>query len=392
MPKTNFARKWTSLFLFFLPWFSLLGYLFLILSLVGRLKKMNFFKVFNPSFSLFDFALFFLIVTVTISVIFSVDRFLSLGAFFLFLFYLLALWVVRNSAREGLGEILVDAILLAALVVTGFGIVQYLFNLNLNLNFSFFRLKISTRGGLSSTLGNPNRLAKYLVLVLPFVLSTYSRKKGFFKVILIILFAMGIFCLGLTYSLGGIGAFGVTFLVFLMKKRWKWGILVLAVGGFLFMIKFDFLLSVIETYSSLENRLYTWENVIWPIFSERSLFGTGLATYRVVFSRFSGNSLIVTSHAHNLYLNYLVELGIFGLGGLLFVFIVFFLNFCKTESSSDKNKALLEGCFLAILGALVHASVETYIDYFQLGLLFWSIIGLGTGIVEQEKMTKKNYL
>jgi len=309
MPKTNFARKWTSLFLFFLPWFSLLGYLFLILSLVGRLKKMNFFKVFNPSFSLFDFALFFLIVTVTISVIFSVDRFLSLGAFFLFLFYLLALWVVRNSAREGLGEILVDAILLAALVVTGFGIVQYLFNLNLNLNFSFFRLKISTRGGLSSTLGNPNRLAKYLVLVLPFVLSTYSRKKGFFKVILIILFAMGIFCLGLTYSLGGIGAFGVTFLVFLMKKRWKWGILVLAVGGFLFMIKFDFLLSVIETYSSLENRLYTWENVIWPIFSERSLFGTGLATYRVVFSRFSGNSLIVTSHAHNLYLNYLVELG-----------------------------------------------------------------------------------
>ncbi|MBC7189069.1 O-antigen ligase family protein, partial [Candidatus Aerophobetes bacterium] len=153
-------------------------------------------------------------------------------------------------------------------------------------------------------------------------------------------------------------------------------------GFFLFLIKYDLLLSIINTYGTVDERLYTWENIILPLFKKHPFFGSGLATYREVSCVFT-SEFVLRHHAHNLYFNYLVEIGIFGLSGLLLV-VGWFLKSCLKELKKGyEEKLFLEGCFLAIVGALIHGSVETFIDFFQLGLLFFAIIGLGTGVMEK---------
>lgn len=380
--KLKKERNYLKPFFLFLPFFSPLSYFFLILSFFKYFKELreNFFNFF-PSF--FDICILFFTLSTAISVILSCNFQLSLGAFFLFLIYMMTLLTTRSYTRRNCPEEIVSFLLWGTAVITVFGIIQYYLNLNLKVVTSFFSFKLKAgQGGVTSTLGNPNRFAKYLVLTLPFVLTTLSGEKGLSRLSLILLFIGGCFALGLTRSLGGMGAVGAVFLLFVFRRSKKFGILLVAAGFFLFLAKYDLFLSIINTYGTADTRLYTWENIILPLFKRHPFFGSGLATYREV-SRVFTSELVLRHHAHNLYFNYLVEIGIFGLSGLLSV-VGWFLKSCLKElRKGHEEKLFLEGCFLAIVGALIHGSVETFIDFFQLGLLFFAIIGLGAGFMEK---------
>jgi len=376
-------------FFFFLPWLSPLSYLFLIFAFVRWLRKISIKKMFNPRLSFFNLSLFLLIGTIIVSVIFSIDFNLSLKTFFVFFSYVVVLTITRGYAKEGVSEKNLNSILKAILagtaVVTGFGIIQYLLNLNFEVKIPLLSFGIYTKkGGISSTFGNPNRFAKYLVLTFPFILVFLEKNKKERPILITLLFATA-FCFWLTKCLGGIGAAGVIFLIFVMRRNFKLGTFLLGAGVFLFLVKFDFLLSIINTYGTVDERVYTWENIIWPMFKNHPFFGTGLGTYRIASSSFS-SKLALHSHAHNLYFNYLIEIGIFGLGSLILL-IGSFLKGCleKLKKTDPETKLIIEGCFLAIVGALIHATVETFIDYFQVGLLFFAIIGFGIGLMEKQE-------
>ncbi|MBA7714625.1 hypothetical protein ES703_123654 [subsurface metagenome] len=94
-----------------------------------------------------------------------------------------------------------------------------------------------------------------------------------------------------------------------------------------------------------------------------------------------GRSTVLT--AHSLYFNYLAELGIVGLASLLLVIAIFFhssIRYLRRYSFLAAG-GIIAGCTFSILAALIHGTVETFLDIFPVGLLFWVIIGLGMGLL-----------
>jgi len=94
-----------------------------------------------------------------------------------------------------------------------------------------------------------------------------------------------------------------------------------------------------------------------------------------------GRSTTLT--AHSLYFDYLCELGIIGLASLLLVIAIFFRSAVRYLRSYSFFAAggVIGGCSLSILAALIHGTVETFLDFFPVGLMFWIVIGLGMGLL-----------
>jgi len=373
-----------GLFLFFLPWLPIFAYLSIIPSFWKGIRKINFKK--NPPFKLFffDYALISFFLAVSFSVIFSTFKILSLGAFVLFILYLAICLLTREAARNGKSSELVKWFFYSGLIVIFFGILQYILKLRINIKYFIFNFHLSTNGGITSTLGNPNRLAEYLLLLLPLVIARflYQDIKG--KIISGILVGGGVFLLFLTRSVGGVGALTAVILIFIFLKNRKMGIAVFIVLVIFFFLNYKLILEFINQNSSLNQRIQGWENIAFPLIKDHFLLGSGLATYRKISYHYSSSAYIPHSHAHSIYLNYLCEIGILG-ASTLFLSIGVFIKKCLTlfhRKSFFVANGILIGFFLAILGALIYGTVETFIDYFQLGLLFWAIIGMGVGTIE----------
>ncbi len=550
-------------FIFFLPFLSPASYVALLVALILWLRKQNLRKILDFKPKIFGWALFGFILAVGLSVIFSIDKILSFGSFALFIFYpLTCLLIAGNVRNEERAEKILRVAILSGLVITVFGIVQYLARIDLDYKFGFITIGLHTKEGLGSTLGNPNKFAKYLDLILPLsFVSLLVQKELKRKILPGMLLILGLVCLVLSRSLGGMAAVFLVIMVILLIKNWRVFLIVMA-GLFVFtFFNYGWIIKTIPKYGSPGRRIYTWRKVVPRIFKSYPLVGSGLGTYKLVSPRESperewivetansyegtryikatvawswfwqdvpvkaeryytlsarvrsdiassekikggntfltleclddknkviarewgvvnagsswrlkktqvytppgtlkmriklgkrqgegsvwfddlrliesssrssrgerektildttklifnpgfellnesgrpqfweetpGRSTVLT--AHNLYLDYLCELGIVGLASLLLVIAIFFHSSVRylRRHSFLAMSGIIGGCSLSILAALVHGTVETFLDFFPIGLLFWVIIGLAMGLLRlhssrQEKTLK----
>ncbi|MEA1964956.1 MAG: O-antigen ligase family protein [Candidatus Aerophobetes bacterium] len=381
------------IFIFFLPFFTPLAYLAMIIALVYWLHKVKLRGFLGVKPKIFGVALLGLTFAILLSVIFSVDKLFSLGCFGLYLFYpficLLMIDSVGNSVRV---EKILQVIILSGIVVAGFGIIQFLTKFEFEFHKYFLNISMATKGGVTSTWGNPNRFAKYLDLVLPlsfvYLLIQKSMKK---KVLPAIFIGLGLVCLPLTKSLGGMMAVFAVLVILFAIKNWKLCLIFLLILLLFVLFNFDWLISIANRYGNMEQRLYTWENIVFPIIKDYPITGSGLGTYVKISPEYPQTIRAAHSHAHSIYFNYLSELGILGFGMLLWVIMIFFrnsINYLRKHSFFVAN-GLVAGCLLSIFSAMIHGVVETFVDYFQLGLLFWLIIGLGLGMMRFYTSSKK---
>jgi O-antigen ligase len=96
-------------------------------------------------------------------------------------------------------------------------------------------------------------------------------------------------------------------------------------------------------------------------------------------------------HAHNLYLQIAVEMGIFALIVFLafvFLYAQFSFSFCKSAMSRS-NRTICLGIFCGILALLIQGMTD-YVWYnYRIFLLFWMIVGLGAAHVFAAKDTEE---
>ncbi|MBA7618855.1 hypothetical protein ES703_26187 [subsurface metagenome] len=538
-------------FIFFLPFFSPASYVALLVALILWLRKKNYRKILDFKPRIFGWALLSFIFAVGLSVIFSIDKILSFGSFALFIFYPLTCFLIADNIRsEHRARKVLTAGLLSGVVITVFGIVQYLAGIDFDYKVGFLTISLDAKEGLSSTLANPNKFAKYLDLILPLsFVSLLVQKELKRKILPGILIILGLVCLVLTRSLGGIAAIFVVIMVILLIKNWKVFLIVVA-GLFIFtFFNYGVIIKTVSKYGSPGRRIYTWKEVVPRIFKGYPLIGSGLGTYKLVFRRESpekewivdatnsyegtrciqatvawswlwqdvpvepdryyvlstyvrsdivsseriedGNTFLtleclndknkvvarewgvvnadsswglrktqifappgtvkmrmklakrqgegsvwfddlrliessspiskekrektildtkkmipnpgfellnqagraqswrqtpgrwVATTAHSLYFNCLSELGIVGLASLLLVIAIFFhssIRYLRRHSFLAMS-GIIGGCSLSILAALIHGTVETFLDVFPIGLLFWVIIGLAMGLL-----------
>lgn len=236
-----------------------------------------------------------------------------------------------------------------------------------------------------ATLENPNVLGEYLGLSIPLVLGLFWAADKFrHKMLLAVILGVLTLCLILTFSRGAWVGLAVSVFAFALFKEPRLLVLIL-VFTLMAPIFLPYLPSVvtnrIDSIGSLEDSSNAYRVTIWiaalRMIKDYWLNGVGLGL--VAFSRVYRDYMIAGAsaiHAHNLYLEVGLEMGIVGLFALLWMAYRGFSEALTCIESSHKMSFILAGIAAALVGHLFHGIVD-YVWYSpRIVMAFWMYFGM----------------
>lgn len=336
---------------------------------------------------------------IALSLIFNADhaRIIQIGIWYVLIYvgvwYLLNDLITHGAIRRAA---LIDSILIAGVIVVGFGYLQL--NTLINSGEPFQGLFGLPRP--SSMIGNPNSFAAFLIVMLALAIGRLVTVTGLMRGVLIALIGAILGLLLLSYSRGGwigaIAAIGVSVILVLAAsdllrpaKLWSFvrtrglfvqiSIAISAIGSLIGggVMAWLLLRSLSAPGRSADLRTYLWEGA-WQLFTQQPLTGHGLYRYGWGLDRFESLPPgAVHSHAHNLPLNVLAELGIFG--GIALIAAVMLTGLAMRRNwqvATGRERHLLIGGIAGTIGIGVHHLLDlpammpliTLMAIFALGL------------------------
>ena len=340
------------------------------------------------------------LIVLCLSTIFSIDPQTSFNGLytrqeglvsylFYFLFFILLIINVKNNKQI---KKIINISVFSSLVVCTYGLIQA------NGNDPFIWIE-STKIRITSTLGQPNMLASYLLLVIPLnIYLLISNKKLVLKIIYFIILISQLLCLFFTYSISGFVGFifgiiivGIFYLYF-NKIKFKKNIKYLT-----FLILFFGLLIInFQNNSVLKSKLNNLFNPkagstsaridFWKAsskaISKKPLLGYGLETQGDVLVEYydkswgiHSNVNTVPNRTHNLFLDILLTSGIIGLLAylaLLYLFLKLILRNIRNNNYKKLNFAILLSIVCYLISLMFNFSFVVGEIYFW--LLFAIII------------------
>lgn len=127
------------------------------------------------------------------------------------------------------------------------------------------------------------------------------------------------------------------------------------------------------------SRLLVWRDTL-KVISDYWLVGSGGGTYRWLFPEYKSSALdpLLYDHAHNGYLEMLVEYGVIGSALKAFFVLDSILRGVRRikHSTSDDEKCLRLALLLGVLSMLVHELVDFNMSIPANGFIFFSILGV----------------
>lgn len=160
-------------------------------------------------------------------------------------------------------------------------------------------------GRLADPIGNPNSLAGYLVMTLPFVL--LSKRMPVVAKCVVLIFNLSVI-MG-TESRSGL--LSLTIIVFILAYQYKQKILLICsipLVALFVMSQSPF--TYLTRYSMWDNQLVIWSQGIKAV-TQRPILGYGQENYELIFPK---ERRIKVDNAHNLFLETAVSSGLLGLG------------------------------------------------------------------------------
>lgn len=256
---------------------------------------------------------------------------------------------------------------------------------------------------ISAFLGNPNMLGAYLVIVLPIALGEMLLAHGWGKRLWYAICSLAIAaCIFMTWSRGAWLGMAVAFVVFMLSCDFRTFWLVAGVAastpawiGFV-PEKIIRRLSAILTLSdgAIVNKLNIWRGVIRMIGDHLiSGVGVGEEAFLSTYVLYAVSGTENTPHAESLYLQTLLEIGIFGAVALALV-IIMFLQICSAELSElkrgSKTRIMISAGLSGIVGALVMGITDHIWYDYRVFLIFWAVAALTVSLARiNEKERKK---
>ena len=321
-----------------------------------------------------DKPIFILLILLILSSIFSLHRQTSFWAIILLLNYLTIFYLTIHTVKTRLQtKQLVYLIIGIALFLTAFGLYKR-FGVNPFPWWNYTDIPQSP-DRLSSTYGNPDHLAGYMEMAIPLILGLFliGFKGG--RLFLIIYFTfLLITALALSLCRGGwIGTFlSLAFMgVALLTSQYfeRKGFLIALIGGFL-AVAFIVLAStpVVERVltmterdpeTNLQARIIGWKGTIAMI-KDHPLMGTGPGTYSTIFTQYQPPGTLKRRRmAHNDYLHFVSETGLFLIPILIWMIIALYKKgFKKLKSSSRLVRATTLGALAGITAILFHSITD----------------------------------
>jgi O-antigen ligase len=329
-----------------------------------------------------------LLAVLLISSLASFARMGSMKVWAMYLVFLAFYFVVINTVKtkEQLYGLLKVLVISGALVAL-YGIMQYAFGWTTSNAWIDEEMFEDSTMRVYSTLGNPNVLGEYLLLVLP-IAAVYMLKfkwKQLSKWAYGAMFLMLALCLVLTQSRGCWIGFMISVVIFVTFYEGKWwGFLPIV----LCILPFVIPQTIVERIMSVGNmqdsstsyRVYIWMGTL-GMMKHYWLGGIGMgeAAFSQVYPFFSYNA-IVAPHSHNLFLQLLVEAGISGLLVFVVMQVVFIKNMAVTYKLRDK-KSTDSMLSLALASGVIAFLAQSMFDYtfynYRVMAIFFMVLALG---------------
>ena len=220
------------------------------------------------------------------------------------------------------------AMCLSALFVVLYGYFQYVFGIDTSeMRWVDGEAFPELRKRVFSTWENPNILAGYLDMTICIALGVFVKcANRVQRIFLLCVMMMMAACLAMTYARGACLTIAVILAVYGMFKDWRILLFCVLAGGAMLLFDaalYERLTSVFtKVDTSAEMRLAFWEATIAMI-QDHPFLGIGWGAYWMVYPKYDfymQGEYIKIVHAHNVYLNYMAEIGIAGGGAFFWYF------------------------------------------------------------------------
>jgi putative inorganic carbon (HCO3(-)) transporter len=328
-----------------------------------------------------DIALLLWILAVGLSLLVNLDswRRIAIGVGFALVY--LGLWYIAQDAIANKGlkrQALIEALLIAGLVVLLFGAVQLLGS------FKLVGFRLADIPRLASTLDNPNFLGAFLMLLIPltigYLLTVRSRAA---RILLGTYIALALALLFITQSraawIGTAVSLGMLVILLLahhnmlsatrLKAWWRAQSLAIrtivsGAGVLIVVAGIGMSLWLIHSLSmpgrTVDLRTYIYD-AAFQMFQKKPLTGYGLFTFGRGLTKLASTPPYTPHNsAHNLPLNVAAELGLFGLLALLVTAVlVVWAMWRNWRTSGGSQRILLSGAIAASTGL----AVDHLLDY-----------------------------
>jgi putative inorganic carbon (hco3(-)) transporter len=242
--------------------------------------------------------------------------------------------------------------------------------------------------------GHPNLLGGFLALAIPSMAALVASEGVWWRRLsgyLLIIAAMA--GLVLTYSRGAWLGTGVALLILLpMLKRGSWLILgpvllgpvlvgmATSADAVLFRVKS---IAAAGSDPALTNRLEIW-GAAYRLVAEHPLLGVGLGNFQAAYGKLMVPDLPLLTyplelpeHAHNLFLNLAVEVGLVGVSAFAWLLAVAFLRVRQIKRFTDWRVGVWSmGLAAGLVAILVQSLVDVVVYQGFVAILFFTYLGV----------------
>lgn len=280
--------------------------------------------------------------------------------------------------------------LLTTFVISGtlvclYGTAQYVFGWDTTQAWMDEGMFEDIKMRIYSTLGNPNVLGEYILLVLPTAIGLiWTARRAAAKIVYAGISAMMFVALILTFSRGcwiGILVAAAIFITFAAGKLWGLGLIALPI---LPMVIPE---SIINRFSSIGDmkdsstsyRVYIWMGTL-AMMKDFWLSGIGMGqqAFTAVYPFYSYNA-VVAPHSHNLFLQILVECGITGIAAFLIIMVLLLRRVMTGYRFGGKGNplsTLMTAIIAGICGFLVQGMFDNCFYNYRVMLIFWCVAAM----------------
>ena len=312
----------------------------------------------------------------------------SLSIWAIYAVFMATYFLIVNVIHEPdkLRQMLVTFVLSGFLVCL-YGIAQYVFGWDTQQAWMDEEMFSDIKMRIYSTLGNPNVLGEYILLVLPVSIGlfwigknvwqklTYAGISAVLFVALILTFSRGCW-VGLLFA-------AAIFITFSAGKLWGLGLIALPI------IPAVLPESIINRFTSIGDmkdsstsyRVYIWMGTLAMIRDFWvSGIGMGDVAFKAVYPFYSYNG-IVAPHSHNLFLQILVESGIAGIV-IFLVIVAFFLKRMMVGYGLGGGKGkplsvMINAISAGVCGFLLQGMFDNCFYNYRVMLIFWMTLAMG---------------
>lgn len=337
-----------------------------------------------------DFFVLFMI-TIVLATVFSIHPALSLpyGLIYGAVFVIFSVFINQIRSWEDLSKVVI-ALAFSALMVSVYGILQkHVIGVSVNLSQTDISISQELSGRVYSTLGNPNILGEFYLLVLPLVCGLFLvHDSKIVKALAAMTLLLSLYVLLATGSRSAWGSFAFAMAVFiaLYKPRLLPIFLMMGLISFFFMpqtIQMRVMSIFNKNDSSLGYRRMIYEAASLMKGDYQWIGGVGLGgdIFQKVFESYKVKELTTVAHSHNLYLQLAIEAGMFSVIFLLSYMAKIVLkalsSFAQNKSGKEgKMKILQIACIASLAGFFLMSFVDYTWFYFRIVVLFFAVVGI----------------